>query len=149
MANYNVIYEKKFPEILIEDDGIFDDKKAESSDSYHPRDSAEICKRVFESTVHVIMPERVENIDYFVKMAQELAEIYEIDTTVTEYEDKLVASFIVNTYNTFSDFKKIILFCDGIGFRLDNDRIFFDLIYYTHATFRNGKMIYPYKDLSL
>lgn len=148
MSIPNIIYEKKFPQILMEECEELDEKEIETSVSSHRRNSAEICKQLFESMVHVMMPERVENIDHFVKMAQELAEFYEMDTTVIEYSDKIVASFFVNTYNTFSGLKKIILFSDDVGFRLEGNRIILDIFYYTHATFRNGKKVIPCNDLS-
>lgn len=143
----NVLFEKKYPHMRMEDyDRIYDEATKNAVDEAK-RDSVAMCKRVFESTVRVTMPERVENIDHFVNMAKELAEFYEIDTTVTEYEDRLSASFCVDSYCTFSGLKKIILFSDDIGFTYDGENIIISIIYYTHTTYRNGKKVTPNNDL--
>lgn len=147
MAIPNVIYEKKFPQIEMSYYDQFVNEEPDTSANNAERDSSEFCKRIFESTVHVVMRDRVEKIDQFVAMARELAEFYEIDTTVTEYESKYVASFTVNTYDNFSGFKKIIQFSDDVGFRLDEGCICIDISFYTRAVFRNGEKIIPSNDL--
>lgn len=142
-----ILFEKKFPHMEMEDyDRIYDEATKNAVESV-TRDSVAMCKRVFESTVRVMMPERIENKDHFVDMAKELAEFYEIDTTVTEYEDRLAASFCVDCYNTFSGLKKIILFSDDISFQRDGKTIILSVIYYTHSTYRNGRKIAPVNDL--
>ena len=147
MPDPNILYEKKCPHLKAEDyDHIYEEAINHTLEDVK-RDSAAMCKRVFESTVRVMMPERVENIGHFVDMAKELAEFYEIDTTVTEYEDRIVASFDVNSYCTFSGLKKIILFSDDIGFQYDGERIILSIIYYTYATYRSGRKITPVNDL--
>lgn len=147
MPDPNILYEKKCPHLKAEDyDHIYEEAINHTLEDVK-RDSAAMCKRVFESTVRVMMPERVENIGHFVDMAKELAEFYEIDTTVTEYEDRIVASFGVNSYCTFSGLKKIILFSDDIGFQYDGEGIILSIIYYTHATYRSGRKITPVNDL--
>ena len=147
MPDPNILYEKKYPHLKVEDyDHIYDEAIKHTAEDVK-RDSATMCKRVFESTVRVMMPERVENIGHFVDMAKELAEFYEIDTTVTEYEDRIVASFGVDSYCTFSGLKKIVLFSDDIGFQYDGENIILDIFYYTHATYRSGRKISPVNDL--
>lgn len=147
MAIPNILFEKKYPRMNLEDYDQIYDESTKSAIEEIKRDSKEVCKRVFESTVRVMMPERVEGIGHFVDMAKELAEFYEIDTTVTEYEDRIVATFVVDTCYTFSGVKKIILFSDDIGFQQNEDNITLSVIYYTHATYRSGRKIAPVNDL--
>lgn len=147
MPTPNTLFEKKYPHMEMTDYDPKFEEITKNADECIMRDSIAMCKRVFESTVRVMMPERIENRDYYVDMAKELAEFYEIDTTVTEYEDRLVASFCVDSYNTFSGMKKIILFSDDISFQCDGERIILSIIYYTHTTYRNGKIISPCNDL--
>ena len=141
MAIPNILFEKKYPNMNLED---YDRVSAIEEIK---RDSKEMCKRVFERTVRVMMPERVEGIGHFVDMAKELAEFYEIDTTVTEYEDRIVATFVVDTYNTFSGIKKIILFSDDICFQQNEENIMLSVIFYTHATYSSGRKITSVNDL--
>lgn len=148
MPTPNVLFEKKCPHMRMEDyDRIYDEVDKTAVEQFAKCDPKERCKRIFESTVRVLMPERMENRDHFVEMAKEVAEFYEIDTTVTEYEDRLSASFGVDNYCTFSGLKKIILFSDDISFQCDGENIIFTIIYYTHATYKNGKKITPNNDL--
>lgn len=148
MPTPNVLFEKKFPHMRMEDyDRIYDEADKTAVEQFEKCDPKERCKRIFESTVRVMMPERLENRDHFVKMAMEVAEFYEIDTTVTEYEDRLCASFYVDGYGTFSGLKKIILFSDDIGFQSDGETVLLNVLYYTHATYRAGKKISPCNDL--
>lgn len=143
----NILFEKKYPHMNLEDYDRVYDEATKSAIEEIKRDSKEMCRRVFERTVRVTMPERVEGIGHFVDMAKELAEFYEIDTTVTEYEDRIVATFVVDTYNTFSGIKKIILFSDDICFQQKEENIMLSVIFYTHATYSSGRKITPVNDL--
>lgn len=142
-----IIYEKKYPHMNLDDYDQIHDEATKSAVEEIKWDSKEICKRVFERTVRVMMPERVEGVRHFVDMAKELAEFYEIDTTVTEYEDRIVATFIVDTCYTFSGVKKIILFSDDICFQQKEENIMLSVIFYTHATYSSGRKITPVNDL--
>ena len=43
--------------------------------------------------MNVLMPERVKDQGFFIDAARCIAELYEIDTVVTEYENRLAESF--------------------------------------------------------
>lgn len=147
MPTPNVVFEKKYPHLKMEDYDRIYDEEIKKTNGDTKRDSATMCRHLFENTVRVMMPERVENAGHFVDMAKELAEFYEIDTVVTEYEDRIIATFVVDEYNTFSGVKKIILFSDDISFQYKDGNIMLSIVYYTHATYKSGRKIMPVNDL--
>ena len=147
MDNGKVVYEKKFPHLSAEDcEQLYTEAKTDYM-AAAKKDLAMFCKRLLESTIRVIMPERVENCGFFIAMAKEIAEYYEIGTVVTEHDDRLSVEFRINCDDTYSGLKKIIEFSDDICFRCDNGDVILSIIYYTHATYRSGKKIKPENDL--
>lgn len=145
MDNSNVIYEKKFTHLSAADcERLYAEVNTDFM-AVAKKDPALFCKQLLESTVRVIMPDRVENSGFFIAMAKEIAEYYEIDTVVTEHEDRLSAEFRINCDDTYSGLKQIIEFSDDICFRYDNGDLILCIIYYTHATYRSGKQVTPEK----
>lgn len=147
MDNSKVIYEKKFHQLSDEDCERFYNEVNTDFMAAAKKDPALFCKQLLESTIRVIMPDRVENSGFFIAMAKEIAEYYEMDTVVTEYEDRLSAEFRINCDDTYSGLKQIIKLSDDICFRCDNGDVILGTIYYTHATYRSGKRIKPENDL--
>ena len=147
MDNSKVIYEKKFTHLSAADcERLYAEVNTDFM-AAAKKDPALFCKQLLESTVRVIMPDRVENSDFFIAMAKEIAEYYEIDTVVTEHEDRLSAEFRINCDDTYAGLKQIIEFSDDVCFRCDNGDVILSIIYYTHATYRSGKRIKPENDL--
>lgn len=143
MAHRNVIYEKKFPRPTIEEDEPIHEESNEIATAFPEQDSSERYKRTLEGKVNVLMPERVQDQGFFIDAARCIAELYEIDTVVTEYENRLAASFRIDSDGEYSGMKNIIRLADDIGFQLDDDGIVFNVIYYTHATYLSGRRISP------
>lgn len=143
MANSNVIYEKKFPRPTIEKDKPTYEESNEIATAFPEQDSSERYKRTLEGKVNVLMPERVQDQGFFIDAARCIAELYEIDTVVTEYENRLAASFRIDSDGEYSGMKNIIRLADDIGFQFDDDGIVFNAIYYTHATYLSGRRISP------
>ena len=143
MDNSKVIYEKKFHHLSEEEcEKLYNEVNTDFM-AVAKKDPALFCKQLLESTVRVIMPDRVENSGFFIAMAKEIAEHYETDAVVTEYEDRLSAEFRINCDDTYAGLKQIIEFSDDICFRCDNGDVILSIIYYTHATYRSGKQVTP------
>lgn len=143
MAHSNVIYEKRFPRPTIEEDEPIHEESNEIATAFSEQDSSERNKRILEGKVNVLMPERVQDQGFFIDAARYIAELYEIDTIVTEYENRLAASFRIDSDGIYSGMKNIIRLADDIVFQFDADSIVFNVIYYTHATYISGKRISP------
>lgn len=147
MDNSKVIYEKKFTHLSAADcEQLYNEVNTDFM-AAAKKDPALFCKQLLESTVRVIMPDRVENSGFFITMAKEIAEYYEIDSVVTEHEDRLTVEFCINCDDTYTGLKQIIEFSDDICFRCDNGDVILSIIYYTHATYLSGRKITPENDL--
>lgn len=150
MEHRNIIYEKRFSHPTIADEGLFDANLNESTVDPIEQDlpngqqnSPDRCQKLLEEKVNILIPDRVMWRESFVEAAKNVAESYEVDTSVVEYENRLVASFRVDCDIMYSGLKFIILLADDIGFQFDNEGIVFDIIYYTHATYVSGRKISP------
>lgn len=149
MDNAKVVYEKKFKHLQPKDYERIANEADVKDNLYEHRDSEAFCKRLFENTVRVVLPERLENYGFFIAMAREVAEYNEVDTVVTEYEDRFVAEFRFSCDSTNFGLKDIIQYGDEIAFGCDKEIIVLSVIYYTHATYCSGKRITPGSNLPL
>ncbi len=141
MDNNNIVYEKKFTHIPEPTDD-------EIANAFNPNvDLSSFSKQLLESAVRVIMPERIEKCDFFITTAAKIAEYYQIDTIVREYENHLSAEFRVDFNNTYSGLKVIFDFADDICFQYEDGAVILCVSYYTHATYRSGERILPENDL--
>lgn len=143
MDNGNIIFEKKYRRLTPEDYEQMSEDADNEVLSYKRPDSATFYKNLLENTVRVIIPERIENSGFFIAMAKEAAERNEHDIVITEYEDRYVAEFRINCDSTFFGLKDLIEYADDLSLGCDQNIIVLDVIYYTHATYRNGAMTTP------
>ena len=144
MENPHIIYEKKFPHNMDEYDAIFAEEDAGTGDEVPVRhDPAVFYKRLVENTVRIVIPDRVENKCFFISQAKKVAERNEIDTTITEYEDRLVAEFHIGDDSPNFGIKGIIEYADDVCFGCAEGEVVLSVIYYTHATYRSGKKVTP------
>ena len=58
--------------------------------------------------MNVMMPERVQDQGFFIDAARCIAELYEIDTVVTEYENRLAASFRIDSDGVYSGMNRFV-----------------------------------------
>ena len=143
MYSSKIIYEKKFPKITREEyDQRIEDTYSELPPFRH-QDSQTFVKNLLESVVRIIIPDRMENSGFFISMAKQVAEHNEIDTVITEYEDRYVAEFHVDNDSTSFGLKDLIGYADHVSFGCEEGNAIVGVIYYTHATYRSGRQITP------
>lgn len=149
MENSRIIYEKKFPHLTPNDyDQICEQADKDTVPRVRPL-PPDFFKNIVENTVRVMMPERVENCGFFIAMAKEFAEENEIDTIITEYEDRYIAVFSIDCDSTTFGLKNIIDYADDIHLRSEDDTVTVSVIYYTYATYRSGKRISPENEIDI
>lgn len=145
MYSSKIIYEKKFPKITREEyDQRIEDTYSELPPFRH-QDSQTFVKNLLESVVRIIIPDRMENSGFFISMAKQVAEHNEIDTVITEYEDRYVAEFHIDNDSTSFGMKDLIEYADHVSFGCKDENAVVGVIYYTHATYRSGKQVTPEK----
>lgn len=143
MEKSNSLYEKKFDHLTDDDYKRICNEAEEGIDVPSWRNSSDFCKRLVENTVRIVIPDRIENQGFFIAQAKEIAEHNEIDTTITEYEDRLIAEFRIGDSSTNFGIKGIIEYADDVFFGCDKGEVVLSVIYYTHATYRSGTKITP------
>ena len=113
----------------------------------YPGGSSALCKQIIENSVRVLMPERLENLDYFISVTKEIADLYEMDVLITEYDEKITVRLKLDIDGSFPALKRLILLTDDISFDCGEKerQIIIMLTYYTHAIYRSGKQVFPEK----
>ncbi|MDD5863734.1 MAG: hypothetical protein PUD80_03730 [Firmicutes bacterium] len=85
----------------------------------------------------------MENRGFFIAQAKETAEDNEIDTTITECGDRLIAEFHMDGGSTNFGIKGIIEYADDVCFSCDGGEVVLGVIKYTHATCCFGEKVTP------
>lgn len=142
MEPSKIIYEKKFPHATDKYEAVYAEEDIETNTPVQ-HESAVFYKRLIENTVRIVIPERAENQGFFIAQAKKIAERNEIDTSVMEYEDRLVAEFRIGDDSPNFGIKGIIEYADDVCFGCDEGEVVLSVIYYTHATYRSGKKVTP------
>lgn len=141
-----IIYEKKYSH-LMQEDYIHAGETSDNTATMAECESKSYFKKIFENTVLVLIPERIEGREIFIDAAKEMGEFYQIDTVITERDDRISVTYSVDCGVNFRGLKKIISLADDLNFRSNEDTVLLTLIYYTHATYRSGRKISPPHEL--
>lgn len=142
-----VIYEKKYSDLLKEEDNRIMSEMASFPAATSEKQSAEYFKKLFENTVLVLIPERIEGREVFIDAAKEMGDLYQLDTVIKEHEDRISDTYAVDCCVNFRGLKKIIMLADDLSLDYGDNVVFLTLYYYTHATYRSGRKITPPHDL--
>ena len=143
MDNGKIIYEKQFPKLTMMDYSKMLEETEKDLPSFKRQDSDTFFQNLLKDVVRIVMPERVENCAFFISMAKQVAEHNEIDTVITEYEDRYVAEFHIDNDSTSFGLKDLIEYADHVSFGCEDGNAIVGVIYYTHATYRSGRQITP------
>lgn len=142
-----VIYQKEYPHLSYEEWDHLGDDVGQPKEYRYPGGSSALCKQIIENSVRVLMPERLENLDYFISVTKEIADLYEMDVLITEYDEKITVRLKLDIDGSFPALKRLILLTDDISFDCGEKerQISILLTYYTHAIYRAGKQVFPEK----
>lgn len=142
-----LIYEKKYQNPWEESAFFTSPDEAEPS----PQALGEIervsPKKLIESTVQVLMPERMETLPTFLDTAKNIGEQYELDTTIMGYDDNVTVSYALQIDVPYSCFNRILTLADELSVQPERDKIIVSLTYYTYATYCGGRKINPCSDI--
>lgn len=145
MENGNIIYEKRFSKLTMPDYIRILEESENELPSFKRQDSETFFQNLLKDLVRIVIPERIENCAFFISMAKQVAEHNEIDTVITEYEDRYAAKFYIGYDNTSFGLKELIEYSDTVNFGCEKECAVVSVNYYTHATYRSGKQITPEK----
>lgn len=142
MSN-ELIYEKKFPNPWEDKDFFTAPDEAEPTLNVLKETERDSARKLIESTVQVLMPERMEELPMFLDTAKEIGERYEIDTTIMEHDDQVAVSYTLQIDVPYQRLKQILTLADELSVQSQNDKVLLTLAYYTHATYSRGRKITP------
>lgn len=126
------IYEKKYPNPWDEDEPL---------ESIPQEAAAVSARKLIESTVQVLMPERMELLPHFLETAKEIGERYEIDTSIMEYDDSVTVSYVLQIDVPYACLMRIITLADELSLLPKTDTVTLTLTYFTHATYCGGRKL--------
>lgn len=139
-----LIYEKKYPNPWEESSFFTTPDEAEPSPQVLGEIERVSSKKLIESTVQVLMPERMETLPVFIDTAKEVGEQYELDTTIMGYDYNVTVSYALQIDVPYSCFKRILTLADELSVQPERDKIIVSLTYYTHTTYCGGRKIDPF-----
>ena len=132
-----IIYEKRYPQENLEDL-----IAAETGDEQAAAKSFdEIVREVYGNRVCVPIPERAKAARAFVLTARRVAELYELDVTITEHTDHVSAEYYFNSSGGLRYLREVVKHADDISF-FTNVRgydIVMCLDFYTHTVFHRRR----------
>ncbi len=143
--SYEVIYERKYGDIIrnLYDQAENDANKLQFATT---KDSKEYAKNLLSNYVRVLLPDRIEKKNNFIKMAKEIGEEYMIDLVISANDTYIAAMYSLECNIDFHCMKEIISQADELSFGVDGDKELLTLILYTHATYSFGRKISPMDD---
>ena len=148
MMSSETIYEKKFPKLEMPSFEELDEVKISTDvDENKERLSFEqIMAEIYKDVIYVLMPERAEAADEFVRKAIEVSELYEMDIKIEKSTSQISVTYYFDFGGNMKHLTEIIGMADDIAFFGIKDMaydIVMSLDFYTHATFRNGRQVNP------
>lgn len=140
-----IIYEKKYPCI----DPV---KKMEQIDQKLSKEPKKVIppyqkmlRKIQVDTTYVLMPERIKASEEFIRTAIEVSKLYELDTRIERHLDHISVYYSFDCGGCLRDINRVFGMADQASFFRDvhGRDITVSLDFFTHATFRNGKIMFP------
>ncbi len=146
-----IIYEKHYPHKSFEEEMKELEeyqKELESSPDYVPSPTPtfeEFYKELVENTTLVALPKRIEQADDFIQLAIRTGEAYEFDTKILQSDCNIMVYYFFDGGSELLMLMPIIKMADCISVEpnMNGFKIQLCLDYYTHAVYRNGRLIHP------
>ena len=137
-----IIYEKTFPREAIPENNAEDTKANNDTERIS---FEEIMERIYKNVVYVLMPGREEKAKHFIRKAIEVSELYELDIKIVKHFSHISADYYFNSGGQMKYLLEVIREADDISFfaNIKGYEIVMCLDFYTHATYRNGRMMRP------
>lgn len=106
----------------------------------------QIMEQIYKDVIYVLMPERAEAANEFVRKAIEISELYEMDIKIEKRTSHISVTYYFDFGGGMKYLTDIIGMADDIAFFGRKDEtydIVMSLDFYTHAVYRNGRRVEP------
>lgn len=146
-----VIYEKHYPHPTLEEE--MEElqeyqKELEKDPDYKPKPVktfGEFYKEMIENRTLIILPEKMEKAEDFIKLAIETSELYELDTRIARMDSHIEVNYSFDSTGDMAYLIPVFRQADSISFftGIHGFDITISLDYYTHAEFNKGRLVHP------
>lgn len=146
MIKEEVIYEKKFPKWEMPSDEELAEIKGDTDEPKEHLTFEQIMEEIYEGIENVLMPERAEAANEFVRKAIEVSNLYEMDIKIEKRTSHISATYYFDFGGGMKHLTDIIGMADDLAFFGRKDKeydIVMSLDFYTHAVYRNGRKVNP------
>lgn len=146
-----VIYEKHYPHPTLEEkmrEIEKHQKELEKDPDYRPepiKPFEEFYREMVENRVLVFLPDRIVKAEAFIRLAIEVAELYEFDTTIRRKDSHIEVNYSFDCGKELDYLIPILGQADSISFftGLHGYEITVSLDFYTHAEYDKGRLLHP------
>ena len=132
-----IIYEKKYPQLRAEEiEALLSPVDAALPPDYMPPSFDQFSSRLARR-VYVPITERLRSADEFIRTAQQVAELYQLDITITRHRAHISVDLCFDAAGGLLHLKDGIRFADDISFFVNSSghEITLSLDHYTHSVF--------------
>lgn len=146
-----LIYEKHYPHPSFEDKmrELEEYKRdLESQPDYQPepvKPFEEFYREMVENRTLILLPDIIVQAEDFIKLAVEVAELYEFDTTIKRKDSHIEVNYSFDCGGELDYLTPIIGQADSISFfaGIHGFEITLSLDFYTHAVYDKGRLLHP------
>lgn len=147
-----VIYEKHYQHPTLEEEmkelGEYQ-KELEKGPDCKPEPAKtfnEFYQEMMENRTLILLPEKMEKVNKFIKLAIEASEINELDTKISEKDSHIEVNYYFDSAGDMAFLIPVFWLADSVSFftGIYGFDITISLDYYTHAVFNKGRLLHPY-----
>lgn len=146
-----VIYEKHYPHSSFEEKmSELEEyrKEQESQPDYQPipaKPFKEFYREMVENRILVLLPDRIVQAEAFTRLAIEISEIYEFDTTIRKKDSHIEVNYSFDCGGELDYLIPIIGQADCISFfaGVNGFEVTISLDFYTHAVYDKERLLHP------
>ena len=109
--------------------------------------ASRIYQKTIQNVVTVVIPERVQQKERFIHKAKEIGAWYWLHTVIREYMDKVTVPYTLENGVSYGSMHNLMVLADDFYCQEEKNTVLLTLDYYTHATYHNGRKVFPMEDL--
>lgn len=96
----NVIYKKEYLPAPVED--AQEEKPQKLPEAFENLNGMEALMRTLEKTTYILLPERMEGREQFIRESKEAADYHQLDITIQEYNNRISTMLHIDWYAVVS-----------------------------------------------
>ena len=145
MTSEKIIYAKQFPKWEMPNEEELKTIESPANQETEHLTFEQIIEKIYKDVVYVLMPERAEKANFFIRKAIAVSELYELNIKIEQHFSHITVSYYFDCGGAMKYLIDIIKEADEIAFFRPKDGcdLIMSLDFYTHAEYRNGRQVEP------